>query len=183
MSEHSYGPRELAQDYARSGVGLTVTAGPLLFVPASPGMMAVLGGLAALFLAFGTRTALRQMTVVRLDDAGITASGPMGVTIAWDDLRRLALAYYSTRRDRSRGWMQLSVKGRGRTLRLDSSIDGFRDIVVAALKVAERKRLALAPATIGNLAALGIEVAPPALAGPAGEAPMVIAAARDKRRA
>jgi hypothetical protein len=156
--DHRYPARELTGDYARAGAGLVATMGPLLFVPASPVMIWLLGGLAALFLAFGARTALRQITVVRLDDAGITAIGPMGATIAWDDLGRLALAYYSTRRDRSRGWMQLSVKGRGRGVRVDSTIDGFRDIAAAAAREAERKGLSLTPATIGNLAALGIEM-------------------------
>lgn len=158
MSAHRYPLRELAGDYARAGAGLLATLGPLLFVPASPVMIWLLGGLAALFLAFGARTALRQMTVVRVDEAGITAIGPVGATIAWEDLERLALAYYSTRRDRTRGWMQLSMKGRSRSVRLDSTIDGFRDITAAAARVAVRRRLPLTPATIGNLAALGIEV-------------------------
>ncbi len=74
--DHRYPLRELSGDYVRAGLGLAATLGPLLFVPASPVMMWLLGGLAALFLAFGARTALRQMTVVRVDDAGITAIGP-----------------------------------------------------------------------------------------------------------
>lgn len=160
--EYRYPVRALAGDYARASAGFAATMGPLLFVPASPVMMWVLGGLAALFLAFGARTALRQMTVVRVDDAGITAIGPLGASIAWDDLGRLALAYYSTRRDRTRGWMQLNVKGRGRSVRVDSSIDGFREIAAAAARVAERRGVALSPATIGNLAALGIAVRQPA---------------------
>jgi hypothetical protein len=162
MSEHRYPPRELIGDYVRAGLGFAATGGPLLFVPASPVMMWLLGGLAALFLAFGARTAFRQVTVVRLDDAGITALGPMGVSIAWNELGRLGLAYYSTRRDRTRGWMQLSVKGSGRSLRVDSTIDGFRDIVAAAAMHAEQRRVELSPATLGNLAALGLQ---PASAG------------------
>lgn len=158
MNEHRYPLRELGGDYVRAAAGLAATLGPLLFVPASPVMMWLLGGLAALFLAFGARTALRQMTVVRVDEAGITAIGPLGATIAWEELGRLALAYYSTRRDRTRGWMQLSMKGRGRSLRLDSTIDGFRDIAAAAARAAALRGVALTPATIGNLAALGIEV-------------------------
>jgi len=156
MSQHRYPPRALAGDYARAGSGIALTLGPLLFVPASPVMMVILGGLAALFLAFGARTALRQWTVVQMDDAGIAAAGPVSGRIAWEDLEGLALAYYSTRRDRTRGWMQLTMKGRGQRLRIDSTIDGFRDIVLAAAQVAERRGLELTPATTGNLSALGI---------------------------
>lgn len=156
--DHRYPLRELSGDYVRAGLGLAATLGPLLFVPASPVMMWLLGGLAALFLAFGARTALRQLTVVRVDDAGITAIGPVGAAIAWGDLGRLALAYYSTRRDRTRGWMQLTLKGTGRGVRVDSTIDGFREIVAAAVRAAERNGVALSPATTGNLTALGIQV-------------------------
>jgi hypothetical protein len=170
MSEHRYPPRELVGDYVRAGLGLAATGGPLLFVPASPVMMWLLGGLAALFLAFGARTALRQMTVVRLDGAGITAIGPMGVSISWNDLGRLGLAYYSTRRDRTRGWMQLSVRGSGRSLRVDSTIDGFRDIVAAAARHAEQRRLELSPATLGNLAAMGLQTGPAEMTTAAGSA-------------
>ena len=160
MSEHRYPPRELMGDYVRAALGLLATGGPLLFVPASPVMMWLLGGLAALFLAFGARTALRQMTVVRLDDARITAIGPLGVSIDWSDLGRLGLAYYSTRRDRTRGWMQLSIKGSGRSLRIDSTIDGFREIVATAAGHAEQRGLELSPATRGNLVAMGLQAGP-----------------------
>lgn len=156
MMAYRYPTRALAGDYARAGSGVALTMGPLLFVPASPVMMGILGGLAALFLAFGARTALRQWTVVQVDDAGITAAGPVGSRIDWDDLEGLALAYYSTRRDRTRGWMQLTMKGNGRRVRIDSTIDGFRDIVLAAVRVAESRGLEMNPATTGNLAALGI---------------------------
>lgn len=157
MIEYRYPARALAGDYARAGIGLLVTLGPLLFVPASPVMMVILGGLAALFLAFGARTVLRQCTVVRLDDAGIAAVGPVRAQIAWKDLEGLALAYYSTRRDRTRGWMQVTMKGRSGRLRIDSTIDGFRDIVQTATRHAERSGLGLSPATMGNLTAMGID--------------------------
>lgn len=159
MKTYRYPARELAGDYARGGLGLAVTGGPLLFLPTSPIIMWILAGFAALFVVFAARTAIRHMTVVRIDDAGIAALGPMGVSVRWDDLGRVALSYYSTRRDRTRGWMQLSVRGNGRALRLDSSIEGFRDIVAEAAHRAEAKRLELNPATIGNLNSLGIATA------------------------
>ncbi len=166
MTEFRYPVRALAGDYARAGIGLLVTLGPLLFVPASPVMMVILGGLAALFLAFGARTVLRQCTVVRMDDAGIAAVGPVNARIAWNELEGLALAYYSTRRDRTRGWMQVTMKGRSGRLRIDSTIDGFRDIVLAATREAEQRGLGFSPATMNNLAAMGIE-------GHGGEPPLV----------
>ena len=170
MIEHRYPPAELTRDYVRAGFGLVVTGVPLLSMHASPVIMWVLAVFAALFAIFGVRTAIRHMTIVRVDGAGIAAVGPMGVSIDWNDLGRMALSYYSTRRDRTRGWMQLRLSGGGRTLRLDSTVEGFRDIVAIAARHAELKRLELNPATIGNLAALGIEVHTPAAAAEPGRA-------------
>lgn len=158
MKLYRYSARELAGDYARAAVGLVVTAGPLSFLPTTPIIAWILAGFAALFVVFAARTAIRHMTVVRMDDAGIAALGPIGASVRWDDLRGVALSYYSTRRDRTRGWMQLSVRGNGRALRLDSTIAGFREIAAAAVRHAELRRLELSPATIGNLNALGIAV-------------------------
>lgn len=161
MKTYRYPPRGLMGDYARAGVGLVVTAGPLLFLPTTLIILWILAGFASLFVVFAARTAIRHMTVVRVDDAGIAAIGPMGVSVRWDDLKGVVLSYYSTRRDRTRGWMQLSVRGNGRAVRLDSTIDGFRDIAALAVRHAELKRIELSPATTGNLAALGIVAAAP----------------------
>jgi hypothetical protein len=42
---------------------------------------------------------------------------------------------------------------------VDSSIEGFSEIAAEAARRAEARRIDLSPATIGNLAALGIAVA------------------------
>ncbi|MGQ0676042.1 MAG: hypothetical protein ACT4N4_08165 [Rhodospirillales bacterium] len=170
MKLHRYPTRELAGDYARAAAGLAVTAGPLLFVATTSVVAWILAGFAVLFVVFAARTALRHMTVVRVDDAGIAAIGPMGVSVRWNDLKGVALSYYSTRRDRTRGWMQLSVRGTGRALRLDSTIEGFRDIVAQTAHIAAAQRLEMSPATAGNLAALGIAAAAAPERAPTGPA-------------
>ncbi|TFH47931.1 MAG: hypothetical protein E4H01_07315 [Lysobacterales bacterium] len=42
---------------------------------------------------------------------------------------RLELAYYSVRRDARRGWMELKVQSGTRSLRVDSRLDGFSEVV------------------------------------------------------
>jgi hypothetical protein len=54
--------------------------------------------------------------------------------------------------------MQLSLRGGGISLRLESSIDGFDQIIRQAAQAARRKGLALDPASAGNLLGLGIDV-------------------------
>jgi hypothetical protein len=156
MSSHAYPTSALVGDYARSAAGLVPSA--LILALAPPGTIAaiVLGAFAALFAAFGIRTALRHKTRLELSEQGLTAAGPLGVLIPWAELDRLKLAYYSTRRDSRDGWMQLELRSGWRRLRIDSRIDGFRDVVGCAARAAVARGLPLGDATRANLAALDI---------------------------
>jgi hypothetical protein len=54
--------------------------------------------------------------------------------------------------------MQLKLRAGWSSLRVDSRIEGFSELVVAAAKAAEMHCLSLDPATSANLQALGIEL-------------------------
>jgi hypothetical protein len=160
MSSHAYPTSALVGDYARSAAGFVPSALILALTPLGTVAAIVVGAFAALFAAFGIRTALRHNTRLELNEEGIAAAGPLAVLIRWDSLDRLKLAYYSTRRDSREGWMQLELRSGWRTLRLDSRIDGFREVVGYAARAAIARDLPLSDATRANLAALGIT--PPA---------------------
>jgi hypothetical protein len=115
-----------------------------------------LGASAAVFALYGTHTLLRQLTRIVVDDERISADGPLAAAVAWNDLTNLSLKYYSTRRDGRNGWHQLDLKGRGRTLRLESSLGGFGDIVARAARAAESRGLELNPTTLRNLEPFGL---------------------------
>jgi len=151
-----YSWRALLPDYAGSAIGLLSSLGPLAFVhPASP-VAWVLAAVAALFLVYFGRTVCRQLIHIELDETGIRAKGPLGAAIRWDDLCSLRLDYYSTRRDREGGWMQLRLRDARRTIRIDSELDGFADLVRAVALEARRRGAALDEATRANLAVLGL---------------------------
>jgi hypothetical protein len=163
MSVHRYSMRALGADYARAGAGMAMTLGPLLFVGPGPAMIAVLGGLGAIFLIFAVRTWLRQMTRVEVSEEGITTESSARLAphtvISWRDLSGLQLKYYSTRRDRREGWLQMKLKTAGRSLRVDSNLDDFPVVARHAAEAARSNGLRLTPATIDNLGALGIVIA------------------------
>ena len=116
------------------------------------------GGL--LFALFLVRTALRHHTRYVLGPDTLCADGPAGTVVEWRRLDRLKLSYFSTKRDRSDGWMQLTVGSAGaRTVKLDSSLDGFHDVVERAAQAAVETGLTLSEATRANLRAMGIAVA------------------------
>jgi hypothetical protein len=150
-----YARPALYADYARAAVGILVCFLPVLFV-VSNAVTLLLAALGALFLLFGARTALRHATEIAADDDGITAIGPFGGRIAWERLERLKLSYYATRRDRKGGWMHMTLTGEGRTLRLDSSLDGFNDVARLAARAAAANHLDVSDATRANFAALDI---------------------------
>lgn len=162
MTRHAYPGSAMIGDYLRAAAGLAPTAAILAFAPLGAVGAAILGGLAALFAVFGLRTALRHRTRIEMTETGLSASGPLGVTIRWAELDRIKLAYYSTRRDHRDGWMQLELRAGAAVLRLDSRIDGFAPLVERAALAAAARRLVPSAATAANLEALGIE--PPALA-------------------
>ena len=106
------------------------------------------------------RTALRHHTRYLLGADTLCADGPAGGIVEWRRLDRLKLSYFSTKRDRSDGWMQLSVGSTGgRTVKIDSSLDGFHDVVERAAHAAGETGLTLSETTRANLKAMGISVA------------------------
>ena len=154
MSLHRYAPRALAGDYARAGIGLAVTGGPLIFLRPATVVALVLGALAAIFALFALRTAMRQLTVVEVTPDAIKAHGPAGKSIAWDEIDQVRLDYYTTRRESGTGWMQLKLgTGRGQ-IRIDSTVGEFERIAAAVAAAAHGADMT--ETTRGNFEALGI---------------------------
>jgi hypothetical protein len=165
MTRHVYPASAMAGDYLRAAAGLVPTTALLATLPASEVGVAVLGGFAAIFAAFGLRTALRHGTRLELTDTELRAEGPRRTTIIWAELDRMKLAYYSTRRDRKQGWMQLELRARRARLLLDSRIEGFDELVHRAALAAAERDLPLNDATLTNLEAIGVRVAELATGG------------------
>jgi len=160
-TRHAYPASAVVGDYLRAAAGLVPVG--ILFASLPVGAVAagVLGSFAAIFGAFGLRTALRHGTSVEMTDTELRARGLRRSTIHWDELDHMRLAYYSTRRDRRSGWMQLDLRAGGARVRLDSRIDGFDQVVHRAAAVAAARGLPLNEATWSNLQALGIHVPEP----------------------
>jgi hypothetical protein len=157
MTRHWYPDSAMAGDYLRAAAGFLPTAAILAIAPVGTFGFVVLGGLAVLFLLFGIRTALRHRTRVEMTETGLSASGPLSAMVRWSDLDSIKLAYYSTRRDRRDGWMQLELSAGSSRIRLDSRIHGFTELAERAARAAEARGLELSAATVANLEALGIE--------------------------
>jgi len=155
---HAYPAAAMAGDYLRAAAGLVPSGLLLVTLPVGATAAVVLGGFAAIFAVFGLRTALRHGTSLEMTGTELRARGPWHSTIEWAKLDRMRLAYYSVRRDRRSGWMQLDLGAGGQRLRLDSRIEGFDQLVRHAAIVAAARGLELSEATAANLQALGIRL-------------------------
>ena len=161
MTVLRYPTKALLGDYLRAGVGLAVGLGVLVSVPLSPVIVVVFGGLSALFLVFGLRTVRRQITAIAVDDRGIHSAGFGTRVVPWNALEQLKLRYYGTRRQRNRGegegFMQLTLRGGGTSVTLESSVDGFAYIAWYAAKAAREHGVSLDPTSAGNLLDIGVD--------------------------
>ncbi len=165
-TRHIYPASAMVGDYLRAAAGLIPTGILFATVPLGTVAATVLGGFAAMFGLFGLRTLLRHGTRVEMTDTELSVHGATRRTIAWAELDRMKLAYYSTSRDRRSGWMQLELRAGGGAgnaavstkVQIDSRIAGFDSLVRRAAEAAAFRGLALSDATVANLESLGIRV-------------------------
>jgi hypothetical protein len=154
-----YPQQTLVADYMRAATGVVLCGAPLLLLDINRWLAALLLAGFVLFALFLIRTALRHRTRYVLGPDTLCADGPAGTLVEWNRLDRLKLSYFSTKRDRSDGWMQLSVGSTGgRLIKVDSALEGFHDIVERAAQAAEVTGAPLSDATRANLRSMGIVV-------------------------
>ena len=150
MSLHAYPREALFADYARSVTGLVILGTPLVMVDTAFAVTALFAVGAGIFATYGLRTAWQQRLLIKIDGYGVGRLAPLPRSIAWRDLRDLRLAYYSTRRDRENGWMQLTLVGGHSRLAIDSRLDGFETIAAQAAAAAVDNEIGLDVATATN---------------------------------
>jgi hypothetical protein len=154
-AEYGYARSEIAKDYLRALAGLAICAAPFLWVRPADFVIVILAAMAVVFVVLLGQTVYRHISRIVVDDEGITVQAVMRRRIAWSDLQVLQLSYFTTWKN-VKGFMELKLKGSGTTLRIASSMQGFRDVTRIAAAAAGRNRLRFSPATIDNLRQLDL---------------------------
>jgi hypothetical protein len=155
MSVHRYAVTAVRADYVRAIGGFLLTGGLAVLARGATVATASMTFCALLFLVFGVRTRIRQKTVIEILDDGISISAERCVTLPWRELSALRLRYYATKRDRTGGWMQLTLAAGRKRVSVESSLDGFVNVARRAAAAARANDLQLDAATLNNLVALG----------------------------
>ena len=161
MSSYGYPLRAVLGDYLRAGFGIVISAFPLVMVSGKPFVTYLFGGMICLFTVYGLRTVRRHFTRIEVSEDGILTTMPLRRGIAWRELSKLRLKFFSTNRDKSNGWLQLVLTANHGRIAVDSSLDGFREIVTRAMEAARENGLEIDPASVANLAALDSVTAEP----------------------
>src|SRR5262245_14823846 len=156
MSGYRYPAAAIAAYYARGLGGLALTGVPLWLLAPSGVFAWVLAACMALFLVYFVRAVVRHLTRIELSETGITARGPFGGAVPWSELRSMRLNYYTTRSDRTGGWMQLDLSTGVGSVSVDSRLEKFAEIAAVAAQQAQRRGQRLDETTLLNLKALGI---------------------------
>jgi hypothetical protein len=156
MNTYRYPLANIIGDYLRSTAGLLFVAIPAALTQLGTTVTVILAALAAIFLVYGARTVNRHLTEIELDDTGIKSKGGLSRQLRWRNVERLDLRYFSTRRDRQNGWMQLRLDGDRTVVRVDSQIDDWQQFVEQVCQMVPLSQITLGETTMVNLNSMGI---------------------------
>lgn len=144
----------LVPDALRALFGVGITTGIAFQLQPDSVIFWLMLALGAVFTIFGGLTALRAATRIEVTEHSASAA-PGTRRVRFDALRDLRLDYYSTRRDREAGWMQLTLRDtNGGRLKVDSRLEQFAELAGRASQAASRNGLHMDASTIENLRAL-----------------------------
>lgn len=135
---------------------MILSAVPLLLPNLNSVLQVVFGTTFLLFSFYGFTTVRRHFTKIQITDQGLSLRSLGETSVKWPEISGLNVAYFSTNRDGSNGWMQLSLSGNRHRIKIDSRLEGFQKIARLAVNSTRANHLTLDPITIDNLIALGI---------------------------
>lgn len=148
----------LKADALRAAGGLAVTLGPLALVgfDAHPVVAVPMLAGAGLFGWLGLRTLARHQARYSLRPDGLGFQTNFVATILrWDQITGVKLRYYSTKKDKSGGWMQLTLLAGRRRHSIESQLTGFDAIAARVAELVVERGLPVDTATKENFLSLG----------------------------
>ena len=147
----------LRGDYLRGAIGLFVTFGLLIAATKITIFQYLFAAGALLFLGFFLRTAQRHLTTFRFSNDAFQAKGPFGKSISLPAVIDIRLRYFSTRKDRTgeSGWFELTIRDPKSKISVDSTINGFDQIMQNCLGIIHQNKLTPSETTIENFSSAG----------------------------
>lgn len=163
MTEHRYPVASLRGDYIRAGIGAVFMGLMLIGASSVPVMFVLVGAVFLMFVGFGIQTWSKHMTMIEFDAEGIRFFGLRRRIITWDELTGVKLRFFTIKKDRDSGWMELTLTYGSKKAKIESIIDGFQDICEVVAKAAEDKGITIDENSVENFNSMGIQTKSPGL--------------------
>ena len=157
MTIFHYPMNALRGDYLRGAIGLFVTVGLLIAATKITIFQYIFAAGAVLFLGFFLRTAQRHLTTFSFSNGSFQANGPLGKSISLPAVIDIRLRYFSTRKDRTGdgGWFELTIRDSKSKISVDSTINGFEQIMQNCVNTIHQNKLTPSETTIANFSSAG----------------------------
>ena len=157
MTSFHYPMNALRGDYLRGAIGLFVTVGLLIAATKITIFQYIFAAGAVLFLGFFLRTAQRHLTTFSFSNDTFQANGPLGKNISLPAVIDIRLRYFSTRKDRTGegGWFELTIRDPKSKISVDSTINGFEQIMQRCVNTIHQNKLTPSETTIENFSSAG----------------------------
>lgn len=142
IAVHRYKPLSIAAELARMGGGGVLCLVIAFALPWGATLQYVLFPLAAFLLFFAGVMVLRGFSRIVLFDHGIGLDGPLTAALRWEDVTALRVIAFKAKRSPIGGRYEVTLKGDGRTIRFDSSVEDFLDLIDSVLDRLEPREIA-----------------------------------------
>jgi len=161
-----YPTRALVGDWLRTATGLAIGVGVLAYASWNVWILSIFGGVTVLFFYFGLRTLERQVQRIAMNEQGLFVRDWRERQFAWEQLRRVRLRFYGTRRqhrqqasgdDTTGGFLELRLESDRGRVTLDSALPGFGLVAWRAAQALRAAGGSFDPVTAGNLLTLGVD--------------------------
>ena len=157
MTIFHYPMNALRGDYLRGAIGLFVTVGLLIAATKITIFQYLFAAGALLFLGFFLRTAQRHLTTFSFSNDSFQANGPLGKSLSLPAVIDIRLRYFSTQKNRTDdgGWFELTIRDPKNKISVDSTINGFDQIMQHCVDIIHQNKLAPSETTIENFSSAG----------------------------
>ena len=163
MSGFRYPVASLRGDYIQAAVGTTITGALMISAFSVPVMFFFIGPLFVLFFGFGLKTWSKHLTMIEIEPSGLQIFGFRRRHVDWNSVTGAKLRFFTIKRDRDAGWMELTLLTDSRKIKIESTIDGFNEIAEAVARIVESKDIKIDETSVENFNAIGIQTKSPGL--------------------
>ena len=155
--QYYYTTSILRPDYIKSSIGMALPVVVLFFFSDLFGLLWISAIIFLLSFIIFIRTLIRHLTRITISEKCIKVRIFRERELSWRNLSGLQVYYYKAWRFGGDNWMRVVLRDPNIKLVIESSFEGFENVVFKAKLSAKENKLKLSPVTISNLNFVGLD--------------------------